>query len=97
MGANDISISELRQNLAEYLRRVKRGETLRVTQHGTVVARIEPEVSPKAAAKRRMAEIRKSVTLGDVISPIDVEWNAAKGILIEAPLRRKPGPRRRRK
>ena len=72
MGANDISISELRQHLAEYLTRVRRGETLRVTQHGAIVARIEPALSGKEAAKARMEEIRKTAKLGDVITPINV-------------------------
>lgn len=90
MGANEISISELRQHLAEYLKRVKRGETLRVTQHGSIVARIEPALSGKQAAKARMEEIRKTAKLGDVIAPIDVEWNAVKGVLIAEPLRKPP-------
>lgn len=85
MGANDISISDLRQNLAEYLARVKRGETLRVTQHGTVVARIEPARSEKEAARARIEALRKTVRLGDVMTPIPLEWNAAKGVLVEAP------------
>ena len=97
MGANDISISELRQHLADYLKRVKRGETLRVTQHGAVVARIEPALSEKEAAKARIEALRKTLKLGDVMTPIDVEWNAAKGILIEAPIKRKRPLRRRRK
>ncbi len=97
MGANDISISQLRQNLADYLARVKRGETLRVTQHGHVVARIEPALSEKEAAKARIEALRKTVKLGDVLTPIDVEWNAAKGILLEQPVKRKDRARRRRK
>lgn len=96
MGAVDISISELRQNLAEYLRRVKRGETLRVTQHGTVVARLEPALSEKETAKARMDEIRKSARLGDVVSPIDVEWNAVEGVVIEKAPRKRRAQRRRR-
>ena len=96
MGANDISISQLRQNLADYLARVKRGETLRVTQHGHVVARIEPALSEKEAAMARIEALRKTIKLGDVMTPIDVEWNATKGILIEEAIRKKRSPRRRK-
>ena len=35
-------IRELRQNLSRYLERVKAGETIEVTEHGTVVAALVP-------------------------------------------------------
>jgi len=37
-----VGVRELRQNLSVYLRRVKAGETLEVTERGEVVARLEP-------------------------------------------------------
>ena len=37
-----VGVRELRQNLSVYLRRVKAGETLEVTEHGQPVARLEP-------------------------------------------------------
>jgi prevent-host-death family protein len=40
MGA--VGVRELRQNLSVYLDRVKEGETLRVTEHGHVVALLTP-------------------------------------------------------
>jgi prevent-host-death family protein len=86
-GVNDVSISELRQHLATYLARVKRGETLRLIQHGTVVARIEPALSGNEAARARMEEIHKTARLGDVVTPIDARWNAPRGILISQPRR----------
>jgi antitoxin (DNA-binding transcriptional repressor) of toxin-antitoxin stability system len=35
-------VRELRQNLSVYLRRVKAGETLEVTERGEIVARLSP-------------------------------------------------------
>jgi prevent-host-death family protein len=37
-----VGVRELRQNLSVYLRRVKDGESLEVTEHGVPVARLEP-------------------------------------------------------
>ena len=37
-----VGIRELRQNLSVYLRRVKEGETLEVTEHGRPVAVLAP-------------------------------------------------------
>jgi prevent-host-death family protein len=37
-----VGVRELRQNLSVYLRRVKQGESLDVTEHGRPVARLVP-------------------------------------------------------
>jgi prevent-host-death family protein len=37
-----VGVRELRQNLSVYLRRVKQGESLEVTEHGHRVARLVP-------------------------------------------------------
>jgi prevent-host-death family protein len=39
-----VGVRELRQNLSVYLRRVKLGQSLEVTERGRVVARLEPIV-----------------------------------------------------
>jgi prevent-host-death family protein len=39
---DDVGVAQLRQNLSVYLRRVSRGETLRVTEHGRPVALLTP-------------------------------------------------------
>jgi prevent-host-death family protein len=40
-----VGVRELRQNLSRYLERVKKGETLKVTEHGHEVARLVPSNS----------------------------------------------------
>lgn len=39
---SSVGVRELRQNLSRYLDRVKQGESLDVTEHGRVVARLSP-------------------------------------------------------
>jgi prevent-host-death family protein len=44
-----VGVRELRQNLSIYLDRVKKGETLEVTEHGQPVARLGPRVATPAS------------------------------------------------
>jgi prevent-host-death family protein len=50
-----VGVRELRQNLSKYLERVKRGESLVVTERGREVARLVP--SPIPEGYRRAAEL----------------------------------------
>ena len=51
----NVTVTVLRQNLPEYLAKVERGETLRVTVHGRAIA----EISPPAPDKDEIAAARK--------------------------------------
>lgn len=57
---NDTSVGvrELRQNLSKYLRRVERGETLEVTEHGHPVAVLAP--LPAGGPLQRLIDAGKS-------------------------------------
>jgi prevent-host-death family protein len=47
----NVNVTELRQNLPGYLARVRRGERIRVTSRGRVIA----ELAPPAASPDRIA------------------------------------------
>ena len=49
-----VGVRELRQNLSVYLRRVERGETLDVTEHGRLVARLGPAPALQTSALERL-------------------------------------------
>ncbi len=51
--ADRAGIRELRQHLSRYVDRVKAGETIEVTEHGRLVARL----SPAADAASELAEL----------------------------------------
>jgi prevent-host-death family protein len=53
---NRVGVRELRQNLSVYLRRVKRGETLEVTERGETVAKLTPAHEPQGVLERLIAE-----------------------------------------
>lgn len=71
-----INVTELRQRLPSYLEKVQRGEELQITLHGKVIARIVPEQDPAETARQRLIAMRDKCQVGDVISPIDIEWSA---------------------
>ena len=51
-----VGVRELRQNLSVYLARVKRGESLEVTEHGRPVARLGPLPAAESHIERLIAE-----------------------------------------
>jgi prevent-host-death family protein len=59
MGAGEVSVRELRQNLSVYLRRVKEGTTLAVTSRGERVA-VLASIEAGTAFDRLIAEGRVS-------------------------------------
>jgi prevent-host-death family protein len=75
---NTVAISELRNNLPDFLKKVERGEKIMITNHGKEVAMIVPVEDEKLQARQRLRELGKKAIIGDVVSPIDVEWKAMK-------------------
>lgn len=76
----DVKITELRQNLPEYLARASRGERLRVTSRGRPIAEISPPAAPASPAAAR-ARLKGSVKRFDrptepVVPPQD--WDAMR-------------------
>jgi prevent-host-death family protein len=61
-----VGVRELRQNLSVYLQRVKRGESLEVTEHGHRVARLVPAAADESPWDRLVAEGRITPGAGDL-------------------------------
>ena len=70
------NITELRNNLAEYLDRVCSGEEILVTRRGKVIARITSSADLVDAARRELESLRARAQIGDVESPIGIAWEA---------------------
>ena len=75
----NINVTELRNHLPDYLRKVKAGEEVAVTSRGKVIARLVPEVDESLAARKRLMAMREKSWVGDVLSPLDDEWEALRG------------------
>ena len=70
----DVNVTELRQNLPAYLARVKRGEKIKVTSRGKVIAEIVPPAADKDEAAAARARLRGSVLRYE--RPIDPVFDA---------------------
>jgi len=74
-----VNVTQLRQNLPEYLARARAGEPVEVTVRGKVIARIVPEGDRAEAARQRLKALRGKARVGDVMSPSGERWNAGRG------------------
>jgi prevent-host-death family protein len=74
-----VGVRELRQNLSVYLRRVRRGETLEVTERGEPVAVLQPIVAPDDRVARLQARgipLRRGAgNLADLPPPARLKLN----------------------
>jgi prevent-host-death family protein len=76
----EVKVTELRQNLPEYLAKVRRGEHVRVTSRGKVIAEIAPPSASRKDAEAARARLRGSLLKYDrptepVIDPDEWEVN----------------------
>jgi len=74
----DVKVTELRQNLPAYLAKVRKGERVRVTSRGKVVAELVPPAPESDEVSAARARLRGSVLRFDrptdpVIDP--EEWD----------------------
>jgi len=74
----EVKVTELRQNLPAYLAKVRRGERIKVTSRGKVVAELAPPAPSPAAVAAAKSRLRGSVRRYDwplepVIDPS--EWD----------------------
>ena len=76
----EANITDIRQNLAAYLKVVAQGETVTLLHHGKPVAKIVPVDTQRADAVQRIEALRASAEINDVVSPIDVPWDALQHI-----------------
>jgi prevent-host-death family protein len=81
---NRIGVRELRQNLSVYLRRVKAGESLEVTERGQPVARLAPLEDRRDPRTRLIGEGKLIPGRGDLAEigpPIPAEDRSLGGEL----------------
>ena len=57
----DVKVTELRQNLPEYLAKIRRGERVRVTSRGKIIAEIAPPSASTKDVEAARARLRGSV------------------------------------
>jgi prevent-host-death family protein len=72
-----VNVTELRQNLPNYLKQVQQGEEIAVTSHGKTIARLVPDhqESKHETALNRLEALQGTVIVGDILAPLDEDWS----------------------
>lgn len=73
---DDVKVTELRQNLPAYLAKVRRGQRIKVTSRGKVIAEIVPPAADKDEADAARARLRGSVLKYD--RPLEPVFDSAE-------------------
>lgn len=71
-----VNISEFRANLLKYLEIANAGEDISVTSNGRLLATISPPINQRETAREKLQLLAATAEIGDIISPIDAEWEA---------------------
>ena len=69
MSETSVGVRKLRTHLSEYLRRVKMGEAIVITDHGQPVGRIVPADQPLEAKLQAMIEAGSLAWSGQKLEP----------------------------
>jgi prevent-host-death family protein len=80
MDEGRVGVRELRQNLTRYLRRVKRGERLEVTERGRPVAVLAPLGELESPLARLIASGRVLPPTGELLSLIPLKGKVSTGL-----------------
>ncbi len=72
-----IPVSELRANLMQVLKIIEQGSSLLITSRGKVVAQLVPPADVVKSSEEKLAQIRKTAKVNDVLSPISEKWEAS--------------------
>jgi prevent-host-death family protein len=71
-----IGVSELRANLSGFLEQVQAGEVIVITLRGGEIARLLPPELARSEARQKLAELRSTARVGDVVSAVGEAWEA---------------------
>ena len=73
-----VGISTLRENLSIFLKKVQKGQVITITSRGREMARLVPVEDKRKKSREILRKLGKNATIGDILSPIDEEWEAMK-------------------
>jgi len=73
-----VGVSELRENLMKYIKKVQAGVPVTITSRGHQVARLAPLEERMKESGKILRQLRKTAVLGDIVSPIEEEWEVMK-------------------
>ncbi len=73
-----VGVSILREKLSIFLKKVQEGQVITITSRGHEIARFVPMEDMTAKSREVLRELGKNAFIGDILSPINEEWEAMK-------------------
>ena len=73
---NHVEISEFARHMSATLQRVNQGEMVMLTSDGAAVALLVAPTEAQALARQRLAELRATAWVGDLLAPLGETWDA---------------------
>jgi len=73
-----VGISTLRENLSIFLKKVQKGQVITITSRGHEMAKLVPVEDKREKSREILRELGKNAFIGDILSPINEEWEAMK-------------------
>ena len=73
-----VAVDWFKKNLAGVLKRVEKGAHVSITSKGREVALLVPPANKFKKARKALEELRKTAFVGDVLSPVDEDWELLK-------------------
>jgi len=70
-----IAVSELRANLMKVLNNLKSNTSINITSRGKVIATLIPPKNELKSAEDKLARLRKTAKVHDILSPISEDWS----------------------
>jgi len=72
------AVSELRANLPGFLKKVETGNIISITSRGREIAWLVPPATARESARNTLRQLGQTALIGDVLSPVEDNWTAAK-------------------
>ena len=61
-----------------FLKKFEAGESITMTSQGHKIARLVPCEDRMEKARKALRQLRKNAVIGDIVSPLEEEWEAMK-------------------
>lgn len=74
----EVSVTTFRNHIPDYLGKLRKGENIVITSRGKVIARLVPPEDKRQSARLQLTELRRKCRIGDVVSPIDEDWDVCR-------------------
>ena len=71
-----VNISEFRAKLLKYMDIANSGKKIMITSNGKHLATICPPDNQKEIARDQLSALAGSAVIHDIVSPVDVAWDA---------------------